>query len=159
MPHHDGLTLSDGPFRSPGSGAGRRPGSLRWRLRRRAIADTALALLLLPGVLMLSDDPHTRLRLAIVAVAFGLLAFLIRRNQDLAAVRADVRARDAALAGRGISIGAWHAGRPLAPWADRVGSPAMADRVESPAIANGVGTPAMPNAVGTPAMARRQEPA
>lgn len=79
-----------------------------------------MALLLVPGAALLSSDPHTQLRLTIVAAGFALLAFMIRRSQDMADIRADLRARDAALAGRGISIADWHAGAPLPPWEKRV---------------------------------------
>ena len=106
------------PSRSPGLPS-RRPTPLRRRLQLRAAIDALFALLLVAGSLLLSQDPHTQLRMAILAAAFGLLAFMIRRSRDLASIRADHRARDAVFAGRGISIAQWHAGQPLAPWRER----------------------------------------
>lgn len=99
--------------------ARRRPTPVRRRMQLRAAADAVLALLLVAASTLLSPDPYTQLRLAIVAAAFAIMAFLIRRNQDLAAIRADHRSRDAEFEGRGISIAQWHAGRPLAPWRER----------------------------------------
>jgi hypothetical protein len=97
----------------------RRSGALRRRLRRRAVLDAMMALLLLPMATLLSTDPYTQIRLLIVASGFAVLAFMIRRAQDFEAIRADLQARDSRMDGRGISIGAWHAGQPLAPWHQR----------------------------------------
>lgn len=107
------------PPGATGEGA-QRLAALRRRLRRRAIIDALVALLLLPSVMLLSADPHTQLRFLIVAAGFAILAFMIRRSHDLAMFRADLRLRQASLAGRGISIAEWHAGKPLPPWDQRI---------------------------------------
>lgn len=93
--------------------------SLHARMRRKAIADGFLLLLLVLLTCSLSDSTETLLRNIILTAGGGIILYLLRRWQDLEALARADRWRSDALQGRGISLEDWHNGRNLAPWTER----------------------------------------
>lgn len=96
-----------------------REGVLRRRLRRRAGIDACLILLATAGASLLAVETADRLLGGLAVLSVGILLFVIRRGHDIAHLVEAGRWREAALAGRGISIAQWHAGEPLARWNER----------------------------------------
>lgn len=94
-------------------------GQARRRLRQRALVD---GLVLAAGVTastFLFADLADRLLAGIAGAGAALVIFLARRDQDLARAAEAARAARSAMAGRGIPLADWHAGRPLPDWESR----------------------------------------
>lgn len=92
---------------------------LRHRLRRRAGLDALLVLLATSGASLWGEHSADRLLAGIFTLSLGILAFVMRRGGDVARLAQAGRWREEAVAGRGLTLSQWHAGVPLARWAER----------------------------------------
>jgi hypothetical protein len=101
----------------------RRHRALARRARRRAKQDMALIALTTGLAAMLGQGTHESLMAGSMALSFGILFYVIRRDRDLTALAGQGRWRDEALEGRGLPLEAWRGGARLDPWEARRGRP------------------------------------
>lgn len=99
--------------------AAQRAHQIRKRARRRATADMLLIAATVPSVALLGADGEATLMLGVAALSIGILFFVIRRSRDAVAIARADRWRAEAVAGRGMSLEEWRAGKELAEWDDR----------------------------------------
>lgn len=92
-------------------------------VRRRTAVDTALVTGVALIVCVPAGDPVRTLGFGALAVAAGLIYFVVRRGNDLAMLASTEKWRDTQIAGKGISLAEWRKGATLAPWAGRAADP------------------------------------
>lgn len=108
MPSLPATDLS-GPAMSP----------LRRQLRRRSIMDIGLGLVAVGSATFLGDTPHEQLLAAVAVASLATIWYLVRRHQDLDAVRRDRMRRADAMRAHGMSLADWKAGKDLPAWSER----------------------------------------
>jgi hypothetical protein len=92
-------------------------------IRRRAAIDGVLVVTVTLAVAMPVSNAADSLAIGMAAVSIGILFFMLRRRKDFAVLARASRLREQALAGRGMSLADWAAGKPLAPWNERAMAP------------------------------------
>ncbi|MFA7441549.1 MAG: hypothetical protein WCZ66_11365 [Sphingomonadaceae bacterium] len=92
-------------------------------IRRRTIVDAALIVGVTIIVSAPAGDPLRALGFGALAVVVGLVYFVVRRSNDLAALVHAAEWRDADVADKGVSLAEWQAGAVLAPWVERSAHP------------------------------------
>ncbi len=99
----------------------------RNRIRRRAVADAFIVILLTFLVTIPVAEAHDSLLVGIAAASVGLLYFMVRRSTDFSHIAAAVREDARRLSGKGMSLSDWRDGKPLPPWAERMSEPVRQD--------------------------------
>jgi hypothetical protein len=102
----------------------RRHSAVARRVRTRARCDIVLIGVATGIAAHLAADAHEALLAASLVLSLGILAYVIRRDRDLALFADTARWRDDALEGRGLPLSEWRRGARLPPWDERGGRPA-----------------------------------
>jgi hypothetical protein len=89
------------------------------RTRRRARLDALAVAAFALGAVFLGSTAHEALLAGSAALSLGILGYVIRRDRDLVALAGQVRWREEAVKGRGVSMREWHQGAKLEPWGVR----------------------------------------
>lgn len=92
---------------------------VRRYLRRRSAMDVAIGVVAVLLSTLIGSTPHDKLLAAVAIASLATIWFLVRRHQDLEAIRQNRIARAREMQDRGISLAEWKAGQPLPPWDER----------------------------------------
>ncbi len=90
--------------------------ALARRTRMRARLDGLAVVAVSIGAAFAGGNAHQALMAGSAALSLGILFYVIRRDRDLTRLAGQVRWREEAVKGRGLSMQDWHDGAELEPW-------------------------------------------